>query len=255
MEIALTTHLILVVVAFFAGLISSIAGSGGILTLPALLWVGLPPLQALATNKVQSSLGTLSSACNFFRKGHIDLQPILLPLLLATVGSIMGTWVVQSISVDILTKLIPVLLLAIALYFLFSKDINNSALKNSQQSPKISRHWFACTAGLGMGFYGGFFGPGMGSIMPFLFVWLLGYNLVRATAETKLMILAVNGTSAVIFIYNGLVYWQLAIGMSVAQIIGARLGSNMVMSRGTALVQPLIITVTILVSLKLLLWP
>ena len=69
MEIAADTQVILVGVAFFAGLISSIAGSGGILTLPALLWAGLPPLNALATNKVQSSLGTLSSAWNFFRRG------------------------------------------------------------------------------------------------------------------------------------------------------------------------------------------
>ena len=106
-----------------------------------------------------------------------------------------------------------------------------------------------------MGFYGGFFGPGMGSIMPFLFVWLLGYNLVKATAETKLILLAVNGTSAVIFTLSDLVFWSLAISMSIAQIIGAFIGSNMVINRGTALVQPLIITVTILVSLKLLLWP
>jgi len=255
MDITLTAHLILVGVAFFAGFISSIAGSGGILTLPALLWVGLPPLQALATNKVQSSLGTLSSTWNFFRKGHIVLQPIILSVLLAIVGSIVGTLVVQRISVDILSKLIPFLLLTIAIYFLFSKNINKSGLKNSQQLQKISRHWFACTAGLGMGFYGGFFGPGMGSIMPFLFVWLLGYNLVKATAETKLILLAVNGTSAVIFTLSDLVFWSLAISMSIAQIIGAFIGSNMVINRGTALVQPLIITVTILVSLKLLLWP
>jgi uncharacterized membrane protein YfcA len=255
MEITLTAHLFLVATAFFAGLISSIAGSGGILTLPALLWTGLPPLQALATNKVQSSLGTLSSAWNFFRKGHIDLQPILLPLVLAIIGSIIGTWAVQSMSADILTKLIPFLLLIIAIYFLLSKDINSGEIKNSRRPPRISRYWFACTAGLGMGFYGGFFGPGMGSIMPFLLVSLLGYNLVRATAETKLMILAVNGTSAIIFIINGLVFWSLAISMSAAQIIGARLGSTMVIKRGTALVQPLIIAVTIVVSLKLLLWP
>ena len=106
-----------------------------------------------------------------------------------------------------------------------------------------------------MEFYGGFFGPGMGSIMPFLFMWLLGHNLVRATAESKLMILAVNGTSAMIVVVSGYVVWSLAIAMSVAQVIGARMGSNLVMKRGSGFVQPIITGVTLLVALKLLFFP
>lgn len=250
MEIAASTQIILVLVAFFAGLISSIAGSGGLLTLPALLWAGLPPLSALATNKVQSSLGTLSSAWNFFRKGLIDIKSLRLSVLCAIVGAAVGTLVVQSLDAQLLTRLIPLLLLAIALYFLFSPKVSDR-----DHPQKITQHLFACTAALGMGFYGGFFGPGMGSIMPFLFVWLLGHNLVRATAETKLMILAVNGTSAVIFIFNGYVLWSLAIAMSVAQIIGARLGSNLVIKRGSGFVQPIITGVTLLMALKLLIFP
>ena len=91
--------------------------------------------------------------------------------------------------------------------------------------------------------------------MPFLFLWLLGHNLVKATAETKLMILAVNGTSAVIFAANGLVLWELALPMALPQIMGARLGSNLVMTRGSGLVQPIIMVVTIGVVLKLLFFP
>ena len=250
MEIALNTQIILIGVAFFAGLISSIAGSGGILTLPALLWAGLPPLNALATNKVQSSLGTLSSAWNFFRKGHLDIKPLYGAVAMAVLGSVAGTFLVQSLDGATLTKLIPFLLLAIALYFLFSPKVSEA-----DHPQKISQRWFACTAALGMGFYGGFFGPGMGSIMPFLFVWLLGHNLIKATAETKLMILAVNGTSAAIFIFSGYVIWSLAIAMSVVQVVGARLGSNLVMQRGTSLVQPIITAVTMLIALKLLFFP
>ena len=235
---------------FFAGLISSIAGSGGILTLPALLWAGLPPLNALATNKVQSSLGTLSSAWNFFRKGHLDIKPLYSAVAMAVLGSVAGTFLVQSLDGATLTKLIPFLLLTIALYFLFSPKVSET-----DHPQKVSQRWFACTAALGMGFYGGFFGPGMGSIMPFLFVWLLGHNLVKATAETKLMILAVNGTSALIFVFSGYVLWQLAIGMSVAQVIGARLGSNLVMKRGAGFVQPIITVITLLMALKLLFFP
>jgi uncharacterized membrane protein YfcA len=250
MEIATDTQIILVFVAFFAGLISSIAGSGGLLTLPALLWAGLPPLNALATNKVQSSLGTLSSAWNFFRRGHLRISSLKLSVLLAIAGAGAGTFVVQSLDTQLLTRLLPILLLAIALYFLFLPTGNNG-----DHPAKITEPVFACTAALGMGFYGGFFGPGMGSIMPFLFVWLLGHNLVRATAETKLMILAVNGTSAMIFVVSGYVVWSLAIAMSVAQVIGARMGSNLVMKRGSGFVQPIITGVTLLVALKLLFFP
>jgi len=250
MEIAASAQILLIGTAFFAGFISSIAGAGGMLTLPALLWAGLPPLNALATNKVQSSLGTLSSTWNFFRRGHLNIKPLGLSVTLAILGSIAGTWLVQRLTGDVLTRLIPVLLLVIAIYFLVSPMIDDS-----RRRAKISQRWFACTAALAMGFYGGFFGPGMGSILPFLFVWLLGHNLVRATAETKLMILAVNGTSAIIFATAGLVLWPLAIAMSVAQAIGARLGSNLVMERGAVFVQPIIIGVTMLLSIKLLFFP
>jgi uncharacterized membrane protein YfcA len=247
MDLSAVTQANLVGVAFFAGLISSIAGSGGILTLPALLWAGLPPLSALATNKVQSSIGTLSSAWNFFRHGHIAIRPLLPVLLMGFIGSVIGTLAVQQLDSEILLKLIPFLLIAIAVYFLLMPKVSAA---NPQ--PKISKAWFACTAGLGMGFYGGFFGPAMGSIFPFLLVGLVARNLVTATAETKLMILVVNGTSALIFIAGGHVLWGLAISMSIAQMIGARLGSNLVMTRGSGFVQPIITTVTLLMAIKLL---
>ncbi|MDA7853069.1 TSUP family transporter [Porticoccaceae bacterium] len=247
MDLSVVTQSILVAVAFFAGLISSIAGSGGMLTLPALLWAGLPPLNALATNKLQSSIGTLSSTWNFFRNGHIAIRPLLPVLLMGFVGSVIGTFAVQQLDSEILLKLIPFLLIAIAIYFL---TLPKMAAANSQ--PKLSQGWFACTAGLGMGFYGGFFGPAMGSIFPFLLVWLVARNLVTATAETKLMILVVNGTSAIIFIAGGHVIWGLAIAMAIAQMVGARMGSNLVMQRGSGLVQPIITIVTLLMAIKLL---
>ena len=101
MEILTSIQFILIFIAFFAGLISSIAGSGGLLTLPALLWAGLPPLNALATNKVQSSIGTLSSAWNFFRKGHLDIRSLRLSVVLAIAGSAAGTLVVQSLDSEL----------------------------------------------------------------------------------------------------------------------------------------------------------
>ena len=159
--LSLLIQSILAAVAFFAGLIPSIAGSGGILTLPALLWVGLSPLTALATNKAQSTVGTLSSTWNFFRRGHLEVKP----LMVSIIGSIAGTLTVQSVDGATLSRLIPFLLLGIAVYFLMSPKV-----KQTDSAPILGLNAFACTAALAMGFYGGFFGPGMGSIMPFLFL-------------------------------------------------------------------------------------
>jgi len=249
-SLSIELTVLLTAVALAAGYLSSIAGSGGLLTLPVLLWTGLPPINALATNKLQSALGTLSSTWNFFRNGHLRLRALLPAIVLALLGSSIGTLTVQQVGNDLLLRLIPVLLIAIALYFLLSPRISDDA-----REARLGRWSFACAVALPMGFYGGFFGPGMGSILPFLFVWLAGYSLPGATAQTKVMVLTINSTSALLFVSAGQVLWDLALVMSAAQMVGARLGSNAVMRRGTRFVQPIIIAVTLTMALKLLLWP
>ena len=234
-------------VAFVAGFISSIAGAGGLITLPILLWVGLPPINALATNKVQSALGTLSSTWNFFRKGHLNLRDMRWPIGLALIGAVGGTLLVQRVGNEVLVNLIPVLLITIALYFLLSPR-----MPDNPSSARLSPLRFSLIVALPMGFYGGFFGPGMGSIFPFLFVWLCAYDLRKATAHTKVLVLTINSTSALLFILHGHVLWELALYMSAAQIVGAYIGSNMVIHRGAAIVQPLLVVVTLLLAVKLL---
>ena len=249
MELSCADYGTLLCIAFCAGFVSSIAGSGGVLTLPALLWVGLPPLNALGTYKIQSSIGALSSAWNFYTKGFLKLRPLIRPLILALLGSILGALAVQTLDGSFLRNLIPLLLIVIAIFFLISPKIRTI------EPAKLNITAFSFTAALGMGFYGGFFGPGIGSIMPFLFVWLLGYDLVKATADTKLMSFTINGTSAIIFAFSGFIIWELALTMALAQILGARLGSNLVVLKGASLVQPLLIVMTLLVATKLLFWP
>ncbi|MFC6634606.1 TSUP family transporter [Microbulbifer taiwanensis] len=249
-DLSLVTCLILIAVAFAAGFISAIAGGGGIITLPALLWAGVPPLDALGTNKFQSVFGTLSSAINFFQKGHLDLRPLWPGLLAAIVGSALGTWSVTRLGGEQLQTLLPILLIAIALYFMFSPRISDIDAR-----PRMSNGLFNLLVGGGIGFYGGFFGPGMGSIYALAFAALLGYNMRKATAHTKPLVLATNATSMFIFMAGGHLLLWLAIGMSAAQFVGARLGSNLVISRGARLIKPVIILATIAVAIKLLLEP
>lgn len=238
----------MVIVAFIAGFISSIAGAGGAIVLPVLLWAGLPPLNALATNKFQSVFGTLSSTINFFRKGYIDLHALLPALCYAFVSSMLGTYLVQQISTDYLSLIMPYLLIILALYMFFSPTLADEDLP-----PKMSKKIFAPVVGGGIGLYGGLFGPGMGSFFAVAFSSLQGFNMRKATAYTKPLVLIVNTTSMMIFLWGGYIVWSLAIAMALSQTVGARIGSNLVIHRGTALIKPVIVLMTLVIAFKLLL--
>lgn len=239
---------ILVTVAAVAGFIDAVAGGGGLLALPALLWAGLPPVQALATNKLQGSFGTFAASWNFLRRGEIALQPLWIPMLMTFVGSASGTLAVQQIGSEVLGQLVPLLLIAFALYFLFSPRVGDS---DAQQ--RIGYGLFGVGVGFGVGFYDGFFGPGTGSFFAIAFVLLLGYNLRRATAGTKVLNFTSNIASLIFFALAGQVVWQVGLAMGAAQMAGAWLGSQMVIRHGTRLIRPLLVLVSLAISLRLLL--
>ena len=238
----------LVLAAFTGGFVSSIAGAGGMIVLPCLLWAGLPPVQALATNKCQSVFGTVSSAINYFRSGQLQLAPLRATLAWALAGALAGTWLVQQLDAALLEALLPPMLILLAAYFAFSPRISDV-----DSPPRISARLFAPLVGGGLGVYGGFFGPGMGLISAAAFSGLRGFNMRRATASTKPVVLATNFASMTVFVLGGHVVWSLVAAMAVAQIIGARLGSGLVINRGTALVRPVIVVTTVAIALRLML--
>ena len=125
-------------------------------------------------------------------------------------------------------------------------------IKDDDSIAKMSMKTFSPIVGGGIGLYGGFFGPGMGSFFAIAFASLQGFNMRKATAYTKPLVLIVNSTSMVIFIWGGHVIWGLALAMAAAQVVGARLGSNLVIQRGTALIKPMIVIMTLLIAVKLI---
>ncbi len=235
------------VIGFLSGLINAVAGGGGMLVLPVLLWAGVPPINALAVNKFQAVFGTLSSSFNFYRNGLIDLKPMLPALGFAVIGSALGTGLLQIISGKFLAQLLPWLLIGAALYTAFSPRISDEG-----SNPLCSQKVFNFTGGFGIGFYGGFFGPGMGTLAALFFAVLLGYNMRRATAHAKPVVVVSNIISMLIFVFAGQVLWAAAVPMALAQIVGGRIGSNLVISRGVMLIKPLIVTVTIIIAVRLL---
>lgn len=250
LELSLAMFVFLTGIGFLAGFISAIAGSGGLIVLPVLLAAGVPPLNALATNKFQSVFGTFSSAMNFLRKGHIDLASMKSAMIYAFVGAVCGTLAVQQLDSELLERVLPYLLIALAIYVAISPRMSDE-----DTEPRWSARRFDAAIGGGIGFYGGFLGPGMGSFYAVAFSSLRGFNLRKATAHTKPLVLVTNTTSMVIFILAGQVVWALAIAMAVAQFVGARLGSQLVIHKGAALVRPVLVVVILILAVKLLVFP
>lgn len=243
MELEISTLLFLLTVAFVAGFVDSIAGGGGILTIPALLSVGIPPTFALGTNKLQASFGSCAATFYYARRGMVSFR--LLPILLVFCASGVGSLCVQFVGNALLAKIVPFLLIAFGLYFLFSPKI--SARENAAQR----YGWLVLTLGC-IGFYDGFFGPGTGSFFLLALLVLGAYNMIGALAHAKLYNFCTNLASILFFALLGNVLWSVGFVMAIGQFVGGYLGSKVAFTYGTRIIKPLIVSISLLASLKLL---
>lgn len=249
-ELAPEILALLAVTGFVAGTIDAMAGGGGLITIPVLLSVGIPPHIALGTNKFQSTFGTSVATWRYAGHGLIKFRQIWPMILGAFLGGCAGTLAVQQLHPEILKPIMPFLLIAMAVYFFFSKR-----LSDQDNHARIGVVAFAIACAFPTGFYDGFFGPGAGSFYTLGLLALLGYNAPRATANTKVMNLSSNIASLGMFLVAGQVLWQAAIVMAAAQILGGFTGAHLVMRHGTRLIRPVLVIVSIALSLKLLLYP
>jgi uncharacterized membrane protein YfcA len=230
-----------------AGWIDSIAGGGGLITVPVLLAIGLPPQAALGTNKLQACFGSFTAAHHYTHEQVVNLEDARLGILLTAIGAVLGSWSVQQIDPAVLKIVIPFLLILIALYMLFTPQVGEREVL-----PRIRRSAFYLVFGVGLGFYDGFFGPGVGSFWAIAMVVGLGFGLRRATGYTKVMNLTSNVVSFVVFLIGGHIVWAAGLTMAAGQIVGARIGSGLVIRRGVRFIRPIYIGVVILTTVKLL---
>lgn len=240
-------YALLFVAGLAAGFVDAVAGGGGMITVPALLWAGLPPQIALGTNKLQSSCGTTLAVSNYARAGLIDWKAMRLVVPVTFLSASLGAHVLTRTSNDVLKKIVPWLLLGIAVYALISPRLGLH-----RGSAKLTIAAFSCLAGSVLGFYDGFFGPGTGSFWTIALIVLLGMELTRATAYTKVVNLASNLASLAIFIVAKCVRYDVALAMIGGQLIGARLGSGMVVKHGAPFVRVVFLIVVFALTAKLL---
>lgn len=246
MEFSLEAIAFLMAVAFVAGGIDALAGGGGLLTIPALMAVGVPPVAAIATNKLQSAVGTIGAVVAFARKGHIDFRRFALPALGAFTGSAGGAWLLQRIDSAFMSGIIPLLLIAMAAYFLLAPRMSDQ-----DRQHRIGPLALAATIAL-IGAYDGFFGPGTGSFMTTALVALAGLGMVRATAQTKYFNLASNLAALAVMIAGGHVLWMAGLAMALASLIGGQVGAHAAMRFGGRAVRPVLVLICLALTVKLL---
>lgn len=232
MELTLYQYGLLWAAAVVAGFVDSIAGGGGIITVPALLAVGLDPHLALGTNKLQASFGSCAASLHYTRGSLVDPRQTVEGILFTAFGAAAGTIAIQMIHAPYLKLLLPVLLVGIFVYMLVLPDAGRL-----DSRPVVHPFLFYLTAGLGIGFYDGFFGPGTGSFWTVAFVVFMGQNLKKATAHTKVMNATSNLVSLAAFLVGGKVLLLLGVLMGTGQLIGATLGSYLVIKKGTRFVR------------------
>lgn len=246
-NLSFSTYIILWIAGLFAGFVDSIAGGGGMISLPALLSVGVPPHLALGTNKLQGTFGSFTASLNYSRNGLVAFRGILPGICFTALGALIGTIVIQYLSAKFLSHIMPILLAGVFFYTLFSPNLGEK--DRISNTPEFL---FYALAGLSLGFYDGFFGPGVGSFWAIAFVLFLGLNLKKGTAHTKIMNFTSNIVSLLAFIFGGHVLYTAGIVMGVGQILGAYLGSHLVMLKGVRFVRIFFLSVVALTILKLI---
>ena len=221
----------LTLVAAIAGFVDSMAGGGGLIVIPALLFAGVSPLYALGTNKLQSVFGTAIALRNYWRSGLVEWRPNRLTVLLAFAGAVAGALIVQSINTRLLQLIVPLLLVASALYVLLSPRMTDEDAHH-----RVTSNGYA-PIGAAVGFYDGFFGPGAGSFFVFAFVRLLGFDFLNASASAKLMNTATNIAALLLFAAKGHVWWHIALVMALANIAGSLIGTRLALKHGAGFVR------------------
>jgi uncharacterized membrane protein YfcA len=249
-DISIFEYFIVLIFIFLAGLMDSIAGGGGLISLPAYLFAGLPPHLALGTNKFSSCWGTLFATQRYFRKNMIDLPIALTAAFSALLGSWFGTKTVLLIKPFFLNYILIVLIPVITLITLMNR--NAGIVNNSSSIVGKRKYFIGLMAGLIIGYYDGFFGPGTGTFLILVFTFMLKYDYVTANGNTKVVNLASNIAAVITFAVAGKIYFALAIPAAIFGILGNLAGSRLVILKGNKVIQRIFFLVMFLLMIKII---
>lgn len=244
-----TQAIFLMAAAFFAGLIDSMAGGGGLIQIPALFsaYPSTAPATLFGTNKFSSVGGSLVATYRYLRVVKLPVRPFVIACIFALVGSFVGAACVTVVPGAFVRALLPWALLFLLVFTLIKRDMG------VVHDPKLRglRANLFLTLGVGaIGFYDGFFGPGTGSFFMFLFVQFLGFDFLHAVTATKVVNSVTNLAALALFIPTGHIDWGIALMMMAFNIVGGRIGSGLALKKGSQLVRKVFIGVVLALIMK-----
>lgn len=241
--------LFLCVAGFVAAFVDSIAGGGGLISLPALIASGVPPHLALGTNKFASTCASMTSTVKFARSGKIRFGLVRWQIPCTAVGAALGVRTVLHLDEAFLTGMIVVLVFAVALYTFLKKDFGAV-----DRSTDLTRGRIAAgmVFALALGFYDGFFGPGTGSFLIFLFIRVFGFDFTVAAGNGKILNFTSNIVSLVLFAVGGKIVYLAGVPMALFMIAGAWAGTHVAVRNGARVIRPIFLTIAVALAVKLI---
>jgi uncharacterized protein len=247
--VGILDYLFLCLAGFIAAAVDSIAGGGGLISLPAIMAVGVPPHLALGTNKFASTCASFTSTLTFAKskKIYMPLIKYLIPCTL--VGASIGVYAALRTDPAVLQLLILVLIFAVAIYTIIKKDFGSEDRFKSLNKLNV---FYGCLFAFALGFYDGFFGPGTGSFLIFLFISVFGFDFTISAGNGKILNFVSNITALVLFALSGNIMYMAGIPMALFMILGARVGTKIAIKNGAKVIKPIFVTIALALTAKLL---
>ncbi|MDC8785633.1 sulfite exporter TauE/SafE family protein [Roseateles koreensis] len=240
---------LLALASLMAGFVDAVVGGGGLILVPTLFsaFPQAAPATLFGTNKAAASWGTAWSTAQYVKRVSLNWRGLLPAAAVGVLGSFAGAWTVTLVDAGFLRRALPLILLAVLVYTLSRKDLGR------HHAPRFTGRaetGVAAAIGLCIGFYDGFFGPGTGSFFVFLFVRVLGYDFLNASATAKLMNLGTNLAALALLTAKGHVWWQIGLIMGAANVLGSLVGTRMALARGASFVRGMFVLVVSALILK-----
>lgn len=234
---------------FLAAFVDSISGGGSIISLPAYLLVGIPPHQALGTNKFTSCFSVLSSSIKFAKSGKVDFKILKYLIPFSFIGAIFGVTTVLSINSSYLNIIVLILLLCVGVYSLVSK---NAGMEDKFQGLSRKNIIQGIVLALILGFYDGFIGAGVGTFLIFGLIKIFKFDFTRAGGNCKMLNFVGNIAAVAMFAIKGQINYKIALPVAVCMMIGANLGAKVALRKGTKIIKPVFVTMSLAVAVKML---